>query len=239
MRDITFDVSRLTKKVDNMNSWLKLFLQTVIIIAVPVVLIVMPVRVLMHPRYVHWEYAKPGFPPDEFGFTPAERTRLAVIGIESIIGPRGVAVLEQAHLADGSPAFNAREVSHMQDVRVVTANIYFAQVVLLLAAALALAALGRGEPRAAAGALLRGALLTAGLLVALVAFILVGFDVFFTTFHRIFFSGDTWLFSYTDTLIRMYPVQLWFDAATLIGVASIVEAAVVGALAWRWSRAIK
>ena len=222
-----------------MNAWLKSVLQAVLIIAVPVVLLVMPIRVLMHPRYVYFEYGRPGFLPDAFGFTQAERTRLAVVGIDSIIGPRGVVVLQEARLPDGLPAFNEREVSHMQDVRVVTANIYFVQGVSLLAAALALTALARAEPRAAAGALLRGAVLTLGLLVALVSLVLAGFDAFFTTFHRVFFSGDTWLFSYTDTLIRMYPVQFWFDAATIIGGMTIAGAAVLGVTAWLWGRAAR
>jgi uncharacterized membrane protein len=48
----------------------------------------------------------------------------------------------------------------------------------------------------------------------------------------VFFSGDTWLFNFSDTLIRLYPPQFWFDAATIIGVTSIVEAIVLGVAAW-------
>jgi integral membrane protein (TIGR01906 family) len=223
-----------------MNRWLKTFLRTVIVVAVPVVLVVMPIRVLMHPRSVYFEYGRPDFPPDSFGFTPQERTRLAITGIESIIGPRGVVVLQEARLSDNSPAFNEREVSHMQDVRVVTGNIYFAQVALFIAAALAIVGLVCGRaPDAASGALLTGAVVTVVLLVALVVLVLTSFDAFFTTFHRVFFSGNTWLFDYTDTLIRLYPVPFWFDAAAAIGVTSIVEALVLGVLGWRWGRAVR
>jgi integral membrane protein (TIGR01906 family) len=223
-----------------MNHWLRIFLQAVIVVAVPVVLVVMPIRVLMHPRWVYFEYSRPDFPPDSFGLTLQERTRLAVTGIDSIIGPRGVVVLQEARFSDGSPAFNEREVGHMQDVRKVTGNIYLAQVVLFIVAVIAVVALARGKAHlAAAGALLSGALVTVALLVALVFFVFTGFDTFFTAFHRVFFSGDTWLFNYSDTLIRLYPVQFWFDAATVIGVTSIVEAAVLGVMAWRWGRAVK
>jgi integral membrane protein (TIGR01906 family) len=223
-----------------MNRWLKTFLRTVIVVAVPVVLVVMPIRVLMHPRWVYFEYGRPDFPPDSFGFTPQERTRLAITGIESIIGPRGVVVLQEARFADNSPAFNEREVGHMQDVRAVTGNIYFAQVVLFIAAAIAVVVLVRGRaPDAASGALLTGGVVTVVLLVALVVLVLTSFDAFFTTFHRVFFSGNTWLFNYTDTLIRLYPVPFWFDAAAAIGVTSIVEALVLGVLAWRWGRAVR
>jgi integral membrane protein (TIGR01906 family) len=221
-----------------MNRWLQVFLQVITIIAVPVVLVVMPIRVLMHPRWVHFEYSRPDFPPDAFGFTTQERTQLAVIGIDSIIGPRGVVVLQEAKLPDGSPAFNEREISHMQDVRVVTANVYLAQAVLFIAAIAAVVGLVRGQAQgAASGALLTGAIVTVALLAALIVFVLTGFDTFFTDFHRVFFSGNTWLFDYTDTLIRLYPVQFWFDAATVIGVTSLVEAIVLGVVARQWGKA--
>jgi integral membrane protein (TIGR01906 family) len=149
-------------------------------------------------------------------------------------------VLQEARLPDGSPAFNEREISHMQDVRVVTANVYLAQAVLLIAAIAAVIVLVRGQAQgAASGALLTGAILTVALLAALIVFVLTGFDTFFTDFHRIFFSGNTWLFDYTDTLIRLYPVQFWFDAATVIGVTSLVEAIVLGVVAWRWGRVVR
>ena len=222
-----------------MNRWLQVILQTVIVLAVLVVLVVLPIRVLMHPRWVYFEYGRAGFPPDYYGFTPQERTQLAIVGVDSIIGPRGVVVLQEARLPDGSPAFNEREVGHMQDVRVVTGNIYLAQMIMLVAAAVALFVLSRQpETRALAPlALLRGSILTLVLLASLVVFVLVGFNTFFTTFHRVFFSGDTWMFNFTDTLIRLYPVQFWFDAATAIGVTTIAAAIILGIVAWRWGRA--
>ena len=221
-----------------MNRWLQLVLQAVIVIAVPVVLVVVPIRVLMHPRWVLFEYSQPNFPPDAFGFSAQERTQLAITGIESIIGPRGVVVLQEARLPDGSPAFNEREISHMYDVRVLTGRIYLAQVVLLIAAVVAVTILTRQRATLAAApaALRTGAIVTIVLLAVLVFFVLTGFNTFFTDFHRVFFTGDTWEFSFSDTLIRLYPPQFWFDAATVIGVTTIVEAIVLGIAAHWWSR---
>jgi integral membrane protein (TIGR01906 family) len=223
-----------------MNRWLKVVLKAVIVVAVPTVLVVTPIRVLMHPRWVLFEYARPNFPADYFGFSTQERTRLAITGIESIIGPRGGVVLQEARLEDGSPAFNEREVSHMLDVRVVTGNIYLAQVAFLIAAVAAVIALTRQREThsAAPAALWTGAIATVVLLVALIIFVLTGFDTFFTMFHHVFFRGDTWLFNFSDTLIRLYPPQFWFDAATVIGVTSIVEAVVLGVAAWWWGRSV-
>ena len=35
---------------------------------------------------------------------------------------------------------------------------------------------------------------------------------FFALFHAIFFEGDSWLFYYSDTLIRLFPIRFWQDA---------------------------
>jgi integral membrane protein (TIGR01906 family) len=38
------------------------------------------------------------------------------------------------------------------------------------------------------------------------------FEQFFIFFHSIFFKGDSWLFYYSDTLIRLFPIRFWEDA---------------------------
>ena len=35
---------------------------------------------------------------------------------------------------------------------------------------------------------------------------------FFAGFHHLFFTGDSWLFLYSDTLIRLFPIRFWEDA---------------------------
>jgi uncharacterized membrane protein len=34
---------------------------------------------------------------------------------------------------------------------------------------------------------------------------------FFSGFHSLFFEGDSWLFLYSDTLIRLFPIRFWQD----------------------------
>ena len=65
----------------------------------------------------------------------------------------------------------------------------------------------------------------AGILAAVVVvgmFILPGlFWALFEGFHAIFFEGDSWLFLYSDTLIRLFPIRFWQDTflfAALIAV---------------------
>ena len=56
----------------------------------------------------------------------------------------------------------------------------------------------------------------------LVLFMLLSFNAIFTGFHRIFFEGDTWLFLFSDTLIRLFPLQFWQDAFIAVGVFTLL-----------------
>jgi integral membrane protein (TIGR01906 family) len=70
-----------------------------------------------------------------------------------------------------------------------------------------------------------GGWVTIGLLVALGLTVVLAFNAFFTLFHKLLgFQGDTWLFSYSDTLIRLYPMNFWQDAFLLVGAISAVLA---------------
>jgi len=51
--------------------------------------------------------------------------------------------------------------------------------------------------------------------------VVINFDTLFTSFHRIFFEGDTWLFSYSNSLIRLFPLRFWQDVFITIGGLSI------------------
>lgn len=57
---------------------------------------------------------------------------------------------------------------------------------------------------------------------------------FFTTFHRIFFEGDTWTFPLSDTLIRLFPMRFWIDVAIVIVGPLIVESVVIAAISRAW-----
>jgi integral membrane protein (TIGR01906 family) len=76
-------------------------------------------------------------------------------------------------------------------------------------------------------ALMHGALYTLTAIVGVVFAAVVAWDFFFTLFHQLFFSEGTWIFLYSDTLIRLYPEQFWFDAALLIGILTIGSALVL------------
>jgi integral membrane protein (TIGR01906 family) len=51
----------------------------------------------------------------------------------------------------------------------------------------------------------------------------ISFWQFFSWFHSLFFKGDSWLFAYSDTLIRLFPIRFWQDAVIgIVGLALLL-----------------
>ena len=209
-----------------------------IAVVVPPMLVVNGFRVLATDTFVRWELGRDGFPQDRYGLTHDQREALALTGLESIRpGSEGIVLLERATLPDGSQAFDQRELSHMRDVR----TLFGAALRGQLVAALVIAALALGLARTrlrtvVPRGLLAGALLTLAIAVLAVPFILLGFEDFFTRFHEVFFHGDSWRFSNTDTLIRLYPDRFWQDVSRLAAAITVAQALVLAPLAWWWAR---
>ncbi|MBZ0100422.1 MAG: DUF1461 domain-containing protein, partial [Taibaiella sp.] len=65
---------------------------------------------------------------------------------------------------------------------------------------------------------------------------IISWDFFFTCFHSTFFESGTWRFAFSDTLIRLFPEQFWFDAALTIGGLTTFGAVSIVGISWRWGR---
>jgi integral membrane protein (TIGR01906 family) len=208
---------------------MRCLLRWILVLAVPVVLVMGVVRGVTMPWYPAWAYRRPDFPPDPGGMAPEERLRLAraCIAYLNVPGPPRDAMLAALTLPDGTPAFDAREIRHMADVkRVYNGLTLAAGVALVLGVGAAWLLHRRHGASSVWRALSLGGALTLLLLVTLGLWMLVGFEAFFTAFHGVFFQGDTWLFAYTDTLIRLFPLRFWRDAGLLI--VGVVGAAALG-----------
>ena len=67
-----------------------------------------------------------------------------------------------------------------------------------------------------------------GLIAAILVYLALNFNALFVTFHRIFFEGETWIFKYSDTLIRLFPIRFWRDAFISVGAFSLIGGASLG-----------
>lgn len=172
----------------------------------------------------------PHFPPDSYGFSTADRLYWATLAWRYLVDPSDEASLAVLKFGDGSPLFNEREVSHMADVKAVVQMALAAWIAgLAVLAAAAMFSWRAGRLAEYRQALRGGGLLTiglAGFIGIIVALGMVGdpaiFWEFFTVFHGLFFEGDSWLFAYSDTLIRLFPIRFWQD--TFLAAALIILA---------------
>ncbi|GAB4490672.1 MAG: hypothetical protein Fur0016_02740 [Anaerolineales bacterium] len=184
---------------------------------IPFALIMLGARLLMTPLFPEIEYRMPGFPADPYGFTLEDRLRWAKPSIEYLINDSDLSFLAELQFNDGAPLYNERELSHMLDVKNVVQrllNLWFINLALLVL--VNLWAWRAGQLEAFRAGLSHGGFLTVGLLIALGAFAAVSFWQFFAWFHSLFFEGDTWIFRYNDTLIRLFPLRFWQDAVIYI-----------------------
>ena len=208
----------------------------VILIALTVtpVFVVNAFRILSNDWFVRHELGQDDFPADRYGLAGEARLALAIKGLRSIEpGSEGIALLERATLPDGSPAFDARELRHMSDVRRLLGKALRLQLVvvgLLSVLGFALRRSSRWRTVVPRG-LQVGAFATFVIALLAVPIILLGFDDFFLRFHEVFFSGDTWRFSTRDTLLRLYPEAFWQDTAQLAAGIVVLQAVVVAIIA--------
>ncbi len=197
-------------------------------LSVPFFLMMTSIRLLITPLYPQVEYRMPYFPPDRYGFTLEQRLKWSKVSIDYLLNSAGIEFLAGQRLEDGTPLYNERELSHMQDVKTLIQQMITAWTILaglyVVLLALAWRRMWLGELLRAFG---RGGAWTLGLVAFILAAVAVSFTSLFTVFHRIFFTGDTWIFLYSDSLIRLFPIPFWRDAFILMGALTILGAALL------------
>jgi len=219
-------------------------------VVVPLVLILSTVRLLLNPWFLVFEYNSPGFPADNYGFSLQDRLHWSRYAVDYLVNPVGISYLADLRFPAGqtTPAascqemqdcnrlFNDRELQHMVDVKnVVQAVLQVWVAALGILLLLGLWAWRSGwwlEYRLAIG---RGGWMTAGLMALIILFALLAFNFIFVLFHQLFFTSGTWVFLYTDTLIRLFPERFWRDMFLVVGAIPSIVGILLGIYLKRWS----
>jgi integral membrane protein (TIGR01906 family) len=207
----------------------------VVTLLMPIALVMAAVRLLITPAYLIFEYNTPGFPADPYGFTQADRLHWSKIAAEYLLNDADISFLADLRFSEGQQAppescqymndctrlYNDRELKHMQDVKVVVKAALLVWYVslgllLLLWFIAGQARWGQDYRRG----LRRGGWLTVFLLLGIILFVLLSFNVLFVAFHNVFFQAGTWQFLFSDTLIRLFPERFWRDTFIAVGVLS-------------------
>ncbi|MCY3946738.1 MAG: TIGR01906 family membrane protein [Anaerolineaceae bacterium] len=188
----------------------------------PALLVLGNILLVMTPFWLSAAYTRPGFPRDSYGLSTSDRIELAALVTNWLGNDQELNALADLITPDGQKAFNARELRHLLDVKLLTGHFY-----RLAFTALTLLGVGsaichrRGVLRQA---LQRAAHLTLALLLAILVFSAASWDQAFTEFHRLFFASGTWYFAYSDTLIRLFPERFWIDALLFLAGLTALQA---------------
>src|SRR5688572_24787681 len=97
-------------------AWLAAILQVII---AALLLVLINAGLLMFPAFMRWEYTRPGFPADPYGFTTEDRLEYGPRGLAYLFNNEGIDYLGDLKFENGDPVFNERELGHMHDVKLV------------------------------------------------------------------------------------------------------------------------
>lgn len=215
------------------NKAFMILVRWLVILAMPFFLGMGTIRAIIAWDYPAFEYQR--IPPDMFGFTPEQRLELAR-GTLTYLQQREPAskviyLLEELQLpGTNRPLYNESEISHMIDVKNMADAMKWVAVV---SGAIVIVGLGLllipGQTRYFGWRTLMFAGMGTVIVLAVIAVaILVAWPIFFVQFHELLFPPGTWTFAYTDSLIRLFPEQFWFDIGVLISGATLA----LGVVAW-------
>lgn len=208
------------------------FLQVVVALFFPVIVVAAAVRAVATSSFLWLEYNRPGFPADQYGFSLDDRMTYGSYALDYVLNFAPPRYLGGLVTPEGEPLFLESEVGHMADVKGVLGLSFFIALVMFVLAVVACVYLARRYKGGIRRALFSGAVLTLVGIVVLTVLAVIGWQTFFTQVHALFFADGTWTFRVDDTLIRLFPEQFWTDSAVTIAV--LVLAATILTLVATW-----
>lgn len=198
-------------------------------LALPLWLVLAGVRLLLSEQFLQIEYRRPGFPADAYGFDIEDRIHYGPFAVNFLFNGETIDYLAALRLprekcwnlapnATDCPLFSEREMRHMADVKHTTSLAFALAVISAVVGAITALANRHNEALRSdiAVGIQRGCKLALLSIAVLAIFSMASWDRSFDAFHEVFFAAGTWRFPFSDSLIRLYPEQLFIDAALLI-----------------------
>jgi len=196
------------------------------------VLLVLAIRAVASPLFLWVEYNRPGFPGDGYGFSTDDRMTYGSYAVDYLSNWAGPRYLGDLVHEDGAKLFKDGEVAHMADVKLVMLSSFGAAALMVVIGVIGMLYLRKRSTGGIRRGLFAGSIATLVIILGLGALGVLGWQQFFTEFHRIFFANGTWTFALDDTLIRLFPGRFWIDAG--IAIAALVFLAALLTLILTW-----
>jgi integral membrane protein (TIGR01906 family) len=117
----------------------------------------------------------------------------------------------------------------MVDVKdVVQSTMRWYLVGFILLVILIALAIQTGNKRVFWEALSWGGFLTVAIVLFFLVYLALNFDALFTQFHKLFFESGSWVFYFSDSLIRLFPLPFWQDCFIVVGSLSLLGGTLLG-----------
>ena len=213
---------------------LRVVLVGVFVLVVPLALITTTIRAVISEQAVY-DYSVRHYDADAVtGVSESQLINANNQIHDYLVDPDAGPLAPQVTASDGTtePLFNAKETSHMADVRDLVQAMFQVQVLAVaLSLTLAVVIMYLWSVRVLAAGMLWSAAIVAAVLGAGGVLAATGFDAAWSDFHVIAFSNDLWqLDPRTDHLIQMFPERFWEQVTLWIGGAILLEAFVMAVL---------
>ncbi len=216
---------------------LRFYFMLMVIILLPL----LSARLVMTPLFLQFEYHRPDFPDDVYGFTREDRLYYAPYALDYLLNDADISYLGDLTFPNSTrPLFNARELHHMEDVKIVTRVAFWILTIgIITTLIIGLLAWRKTDTRnAMRNGIFVGGIGIIAIIITIVIMAIIAWDTFFTLFHMLLFESGTWQFLYSDTLIRLFPEKFWFDAAITIGILTTLFAIVLLAITGRYGNIV-
>ena len=223
------------------NKKLLTIVRWMVILAMPFFLGMGTIRAIISWDYPSFEYRR--IPPDFFGFTPEQRLDLAHATLDYLQRPEPadevIHLLTELRLpGSGISLYNEAEIGHMLDVKRLADGIKRVALISggIVAGGLALLLIPGRTRHFGWRTLMFAGLATVIVLAAIALLILIAWPIFFVQFHELLFPPGTWTFAYSDSLIRLFPEQFWFDIGVLISGATLLAGILIAVIGYVMAR---
>ena len=183
-----------------------------IMLATPFVLLALAVRFVASGIFLKFEYFRPGFPADQFGFSAADREHYGTYVIDYLHNFDSRRYLADIVMPNGEPIFISDELSHMADVKGLISLLYLVALGGIIGSVLFGIYMCRKNGSGIHTGVRLGSIFSIIFMAAVAVVAVLGWDSFFRGFHKVFFADGTWEFYADDSLIRLFPPQFWVDA---------------------------
>lgn len=215
MRTTVRPVAARVSAAPDFLDWLRGLVSLAFVLLVPLLIIGTSLRGLVTDRDLMLRGFRDNQVAATTGLDDPQLQRIADAFVAYFQGPPGQIQMQVTAFGQSRPLFNAKEVTHMEDVQRLIQ--FFLQMQIVAAAVVVLRVVVAVAFDRASAPIGRELLWSAALMVALVVLVgvlsLMDFDALWTRFHQIAFRNDLWqLDPSKDYLIMLFPEPFWFTA---------------------------